>query len=64
MASLGGFHEGWDRTVNRPGARDMLVCYCGEEVACYHTECLAMRPVEPPTTEHDDDPTGDTIVAP
>ena len=39
-----GWHEGWDRVVNRQNGRDSLVCYCGEEVACYHAECLAMKP--------------------
>lgn len=38
----GTWHDDWDRVVNR-GHRDSLVCYCGEEVACYHSECLALR---------------------
>lgn len=36
------YAEGWDRVVNRPGAHDSLICYCGEEVACYHQGCLAL----------------------
>lgn len=23
-------------------ARGVMVCICGEEVACYHTDCLAL----------------------
>lgn len=36
------WHKGWDLVINR-GQNDYLRCYCGEEVACYHVECLAMK---------------------
>ena len=34
--------ENWDRIVNGRNAGEFLRCYCGEEVAVYHKECLAL----------------------
>lgn len=48
------WHEGWDQVVNR-GQNEFLRCYCGEEVACYHVECLAMKPEHSDGPDHEPD---------